>query len=339
MILVYGRILLLKAFLKKIVPNVLISEYKKVLEPNRVLRDFFNDANQYKKAFNYNTIGTSEEGIKELLIFHSHSIEKGLSHPNFRDNFGKSALLGLKKNLNEFNNKEMSKDCFEYQNAISVLKAYKNKHISKHISTPFFDSLFDLKKIESGNDIAGTREHFNNSVNNMNFASFQEFRTTQREFSKNNVNINIFKDVVKLSLKTPSVCNRQPWKVYVTDDKNKIASLLRLQGGFKGYELPPTLSLITVNREAFIGSHERNEPYVDGGLFLMNYVFSLTYFGLSSCILNSMLSEPNKVKVKDILGISGSEVLIAFIAAGYPKDKVVVASSARKPVNDILKLR
>lgn len=153
-------------------------------------------------------------------------------------------------------------------------------HESKGIATPFFDSLFDLNEIKSGNDIAGASKHTNDDPKKMDFDQLQQFRNSQREFSK------------------------EP-----------------------------------VDNEAFIGSHERNEPYIDGGLFLMNYIFSLTYYGLASCILNTMLTEDKKAKVKKILDVSSSESLIGFVAAGYPKDDLDIANSARKPVDEVLKIR
>jgi nitroreductase len=328
---------MLKEIIKKIAPESWIIFYKKIREFKRLKYGFKVDAKQYKNSFNYNVVGDSDEGVKALLTFHSHSIEKGLSHPNFRDNFGKNALLGIKANLEEFKKRKLDKNLFEYQNTISVLKFYKDKHNSKNIKTPFFDSLFDLSELDSAPSIAGAKIHTDKPAQDMNFADLEHFRSTQREFLSDAVDMDLFKKVTELAIKTPSVCNRQPWKIYVTNNNLKISKLLDLQGGYKGYGVPPTLSLVTVDRKAFIGSHERNEPYVDGGLFLMNYDFALTYYGLSSCILNTMMEEPVKEKVRTILGVPTTEVLIAFVGAGYSKDKVKVAASARKPVEDILK--
>ncbi|WP_368791247.1 nitroreductase family protein [Companilactobacillus farciminis] len=329
---------MIKKIIKQFVPKSWIIRYKMAKEHQRLKRDFRIDAKQYDSSFNYSPVGTSDEGVKELLIFHSHSIEKGLSHPNFRGNFGKNALLGIKANLSEFKKRNLDKNLFEYQNTISVLKFYKEKHNSKNIETPFFDSLFDLNEIDVAPSIAGAKVHTNKFSKNMNFVDLEYFRSTQREFSNDAVDMDVFKKVTELAVKTPSVCNRQPWKTYVTNDSSKISKLLDLQGGYKGYGVPPTLSLVTVDRRAFIGSHERNEPYVDGGLFLMNYDFALTYYGLSSCILNTMMEEPMKEEVRTILGVPASEVLIAFVGAGYSKDKVEIAASARKPIEDILKM-
>ena len=328
----------MKELVKKIVPNIWVIKYREFREHGRVKNEFREDAVQYNNSTNFHLVGSSDKGVKELLIFHTHALEKGLSHPHFRPNFGKRALSGLKVNLDEFERLNLDKNDFSYQNAISVLKFYKNKHKNAGIDTPFFDSLFNLDEISFGKQMAGAEKHVNKEANGMSFEEFEYYRTTQREFSHKGVDSSVFDEAVKLALKTPSVCNRQPWKVYTTSNKNKIAELLRLQKGFNGYELPPTLSLVTVDRRSFIGSYERNEAYIDGGLFLMNFDFSLTYFGLASCILNSMLPNEEQRKVKKILGISPSEVLIAFVAAGYPKDEVLAAKSARKPTNEVLKL-
>ncbi|HJE45715.1 nitroreductase family protein [Levilactobacillus namurensis] len=328
----------MKKVVKKILPKKWVIKYREIREHNRVKKEFLQDARAYNQSTNFNLVGSSDKGVMELLIFHSHALEKGLSHPNFRPNFGKNALFGLKNNLDEYEKLGLSKDNFAYINAISVLKSYKSKHNVREVETPFFDSLFNGYDIEDGSEIAGAEEYINQDTTSMNFSELEYYRTTQRQFLNKPVQLDDFKKVVDLALKTPSVCNRQPWKVYVTNNPGKISSLLDLQKGYKGYGIPPTLSLVTVDRKAFIGSFERNEAYIDGGLFLMNFDFALTYHGLASCILNSMLPNEQQQKIRDIMDISSSEVLIAFVAAGYPLKRTLTAMSARKPVKDILKV-
>lgn len=326
----------MKDFIKKCVPEKWIIKYRSLREHRKVKNEFIEEASQYNNWTNFHLVGNSDNGVKELLIFHTHALEKGLSHPNFRSNFGKNALRGLRSNLTEFNKRSLNKADFAYQNAISVLKFYKDKHNQKNIETPFFDSLFKLDEFEDGLKIAGAEVHEKKETQNMNFAEFSNYRTTQREFSSLPVEVNEVKSAIKLAMKTPSVCNRQPWNVYMTKNESKISKLLQIQKGFKGYGLPPVLSLITVDRQAFIGSYERNEAYIDGGLFLMNFDFALTYTGLASCILNTMLPIEKQNKIRDILNIPYSDVLIAFVAIGHPKSELLTAKSSRKPTKDIL---
>jgi len=333
-----GGEIIMKEKIKKIIPNSWIKRYREVRGHSRVRKEYREDARKYNISSNFHSVGSSPKGVQELLIFHSHALEKGLSHPKFRYNFGRNALIGLGANLDEFKKLNLDTETFAYQNAMSVLKFYKKKHEDQGVRTPLFDSLFSGSSISRGNNKSGAVEHFNQETNDMNFPDLEKFRTSQREFLSSEVDQSLLTEAVALASKTPSVCNRQPWKVYMIRNKKKISKLLYLQNGFNGYDTPPALCVITVDRRAFIGSYERNEVYIDGGLFLMNFDFALTYVGLASCILNTMLPNEKQEKVKSILKISSSEVLIAFVATGYAKSSVMVAKSARKPVKDILKV-
>ncbi|WP_341780014.1 nitroreductase family protein [Levilactobacillus sp. HBUAS70063] len=328
----------MKEKIKEIIPKPLLEQLREIRGHIRVKREYYKDARKYVKNSNLRYVGNSAKGVQELLIFHSHALEKGLSHPEFRYNFGKSALLGLRDNLNEFSKLGLNPSLFAYQNAISVLKAYKEKHESRGISTPLFDRLFSKSEIDRGTAISGVEEHSNRLTENMNFSEIETYRVSQREFLSDKVNPELLVEATNLALKTPSVCNRQPWQVYMISNGDKISQLLHLQKGFEGYDIPPVLCMVTVDQRAFVGSYERNEAYIDGGLFLMNFDFALTYVGLASCILNAMQPNEEQRKIRAILGIPSSEVLIAFIAIGYAKSKVTVAKSARKPVKDILKV-
>lgn len=61
-----------------------------------------------------------------------------------------------------------------------------------------------------------------------------------------------------MSMRTPSVCNRQPTRVHVILDKEVIAEALHIQGGVNGYPAPPALLMITSDLRAFMTSYERN---------------------------------------------------------------------------------
>ena len=60
---------------------------------------------------------------------------------------------------------------------------------------------------------------------------------------------------------------------------------LKIQGGFLGYAMPPVLLLVTSDIRAFMNNGERNEPFVDGGLFSMSLLYALEAYGLAACPL------------------------------------------------------
>lgn len=164
-------------------------------------------------------------------------------------------------------------------------------------------------------------------------------RHSVRTFDKSiPVDLGKIKEAAEFSMYTPSVCNRQPWHLLVTQNSAKIKSLLRIQGGYVGYDLPPVLGIVTVDLRDFRGAYERNEAYIDGGLYLMNFLLNLTNQGLASCTLNMMLPHESLDKVRDILHIDESNILIAAIAIGNYCQSYDIPKSARKNVNSIFKI-
>lgn len=323
-----------KKKLKKILPNRFVVLVKKVKNNKLLKRAYFNDLDNYSRFSGISDI-KNENQVNAKLIFYTHSIEKGLSHPNFRPRFGRRALSELNHYLTEFKYWGFNTDSMEYQNALSVLSAYDKKHRDLDINIPRFHKIFDKYEYSQSSDVAGSMEAHSHS-SNMKFSELVNTRHSVREFDNSPVDMDKVKNAVQSSIRTPSVCNRQPWKVYITEDVKKIEELLEIQGGYKGYGNPPVLSLVAVDLSSFISVNERNEPFVDGGMFTMSFLYALTNEGLASCTLNTMSSKDSLNKIKSIMGISESEVLISFIAIGNYKNNYRIAKSHRKNLNRVL---
>ncbi|MGH2182869.1 nitroreductase family protein, partial [Enterococcus faecalis] len=113
-------------------------------------------------------------------------------------------------------------------------------------------------------------------------------RYSIRDYDSSDVDLGMLNEAIEIALKSPSVCNRQSARVYVINDKKEIKELLNIQGGFNGYELPPCLILVTCDIQDFIDISERNQPYIDGGIFAMSLIYALEYQGFATCTLNTM---------------------------------------------------
>ncbi len=139
----------------------------------------------------------------------------------------------------------------------------------------------------------------------------------------------------ELATHTPSVCNRQTGRVtYLSGDDARRA--LGLQNGNAGFrDCIPWVAVVTSDTRFFAGPGERNQPWVDGGLFAMTLVWALHAHGLSSCMLN--WSQPNAVsdEARALIGIPEHEVIITFIAVGFAREGHLVARSPRRPVETV----
>lgn len=243
------------------------------------------------------------------------------------------------------NEKNSNWDDDFYRNGISALKAYADRHKSIDGKVPNFEIVSNdfIKEIEgSKDDFAGIVEITAESKENNSEISFKELamnRVSIRDFKKGGrIDIRDIEEAIKISMKTPSVCNRQSSRVKIISDMQKLESILRLQGGFDGYEQPDKLLLITSDLSVFLRAHERNQAFVDGGLFCMSLLYALEYKSIGACPLSVNISQEKTDEIRKILNIPESEILIMFIACGIVDDNVTSPKSYRSPANKIIEM-
>lgn len=80
------------------------------------------------------------------------------------------------------------------------------------------------------------------------------------------------------------------------------------------------LLVITVNNSYLAGPEERNQGFIDGGMFSMSPIYALTYFGLALCALNAAFTKKSDKLIRNILNISVNENLSMFISVGHYLD-------------------
>lgn len=313
-----------KQVIKKVTPQIFIDIYLFILSTKESFTAFSYDRRRFIKNY-ARPIGyrTEKSHIEARMVFHAHSIEKGLSHNKIRLGFGRSALRSLASNMDRYTKEGYPKNSAAYSNSLSVLKAYIELHRQKkfrtdYISKYFSDSIIsealaDTSGIGGASVVRGLEKSKNS---NLNFKELFTNRWSVREYSNTKVDMSRIDEAIEISLKSPSICNRQSSRVTVLYDHKKIETVLKLQGGLTSYALPPVLIMITTDTTAFVGINERNQVWIDGGLFAMSLLLSLEYVSLAACPLNAMLSIKNDKKMRDFLNIPPSENIIMFISVG-----------------------
>ena len=163
------------------------------------------------------------------------------------------------------------------------------------------------------------------------FVQLTQNRYSVREYSDKPVSQELLDKVYEVSMKTPSVCNRQATRIYQITDPEKIKAALKIQGGFNGYDMPPVLLLVTSDIRAFMNYGERNEPFVDGGLFSMSLLYALEAYGLAACPLNAMFNLAQDRQTRELLNMPDSEFPVMYIAVGNFPESVPVCRFRRTP--------
>ena len=105
--------------------------------------------------------------------------------------------------------------------------------------------------------------------------------------------------------------------IYVFVNKKQIVKILEIQGGNRGFgHLTNKLIIIAAELGGFSGLSERNQAFVDGGIYAMNTLYALHYNQVAACIMNCSTSPEKDKQLRSLCKIKESEVFIAMVACG-----------------------
>lgn len=335
---------MIKKKLKGIVPTRMWSFLQKNNAKIKIYRYFHVQGRRFIDYSSNPWNLPDKEQIRGLIVYYIHRIEKGLSHSDdFRAGFGRSALTNLSNEMTLWCKNTYSANDITYQAALNVIDAYIKKHLDMGKQTPdFLLTLFpDFDMHEIGQtDLSGVKDIFaKDKVNNRekNFAKLFNDRSSVRSFASSEVDKSLLAEAVQIAMKTPSVCNRQSYRVTLIHNPAVIKSVLDVQGGWRGYQYPPELAIVSTDVRSFINVEERNEPYIDGGIFTMSLLLSLEYVGLAACPLNTMCDNVHEKQIRVLAKIPDYEVLIVCIAIGNFPEHTLSPKSFRYMAEDIMR--
>lgn len=320
-----------------------LSQYKQhIINSISLTKNFYIDFLLFRK---HSTVFRQDSfnKIEALIISKYHSLEKGLLHKTIKHQFGKQRVIELIELLKR-------EDVKFHRHRTQILAAYISlcgyyeihTELNIDISSYFYRADYDLFKKYSDSNLSSVKNnqrstYFKNSNND--FYNFSNSRCSVRDFTGEKIPLDIIKNVIELTKNAPSVCNRQSVKVYYIDEKIIINSVFEIQQGLNGYTDEISQLLVVVSdRNYFFSVGERNQLYIDGGIFLMNLLYALHFYKISSCPAHWGLNYDSDNKIKKILSISESEKVICLVAIGIPKDEFKTTLSLRRSNDEILKI-
>lgn len=335
-----------KQILKTLVPS---SAREKLRRTQQLLRDRNSEQIQYRRFIRWISMGNSTDAprIETRLEFDVHRLEKGLSHQNLRLGFGKSVLreIGMRMTWLEKADADYMHNSL-YLEALSALHEYQTRHEEAGFDLTPIKALLPLHIWDGALSYQADDEHHAGSFvmqascksDNFDkgFVDLAEGRYSVREYSDEPVAQETLDAVYAAAMKTPSVCNRQASRIHQISDPTVIEKALKIQGGFTGYKIPPVLLFVTSDIRAFMNGDERNEPFVDGGLFSMSLLYALEAYGLAACPLNAMFTLSTDAATRKLLNIPEWELPVMYIAVGHFPESVPVCASIRKKPEEIL---
>lgn len=325
----------------------LLKEYKRKFNQYIVIKKAYkNDFKQYFKWQYNNPDVKTKNAFEAKILRQAHILEKGMSLSHPREKFGvqkAEELIALIDNFISLGFK--IKKSAPVTNALGVLCSYLEFHKARGFEPESVIRGFEkykscLADVNENGIVKMTKEILMDETKKE-FPEFFKSRHSIRQFSDRKVDVEDIKKAVGLAMKAPSACNRQSVKTYFYTDENVNAKLGKLIAGNTGFEGEVSNYLIvTSDMSAFYDSFERNQTYVDGGIFAMALVQALHYYGIASCILQNGETKAKDTMFRNVCGnIPENEKIVLFIAIGYYKDEFSYAISHRKSLDDVLKIK
>jgi nitroreductase len=283
--------------------------------------------------------------LSAVITMEYHRIEKGLALPNRREGASQDVVQRLISAISKQRNEGLPS--FEGAIGLRTLTKYFEETPLSALNEetkallPLY-TLLNASYAKAGmlSEHGGYREIEASEMLRHSGASQIDFlkgRHSIRDFRQTPVDRSTINEITRIAMSAPSVCNRQAWHLYALTKRSIIRDVLTLQNGNRGFtERIPLLFIVASDLRHFVSAEERNQAWIDGGLFSMMLSLALYAKGLGSCMLNWCATYDNDNSLRRVLKIPDYEAVVMMMAAGYLPDRVNVTSSPRKDTNSVL---
>lgn len=327
----------MKTIIKKYSPNFLLN----LIKLFSLIINYLYDLKRYYVYSDSPKRKTSVSHLKTRMTENYHAIEKGLSLKDIRLGFGKDRIKELLEIIELYIEKKYDTKDYVYQNCLQVLKEYVDYHTRNNYNVDYLAEKLEKFSVNSDLITGGTILVKKDSLLRHSRGDFESLalnRHSIRNFSNEKIDYKKVSSAIELAGRTPSSCNKQPSRVYTIKDKNLINKALSFQSGNIGFgHLVDCLLIVTFDIESFNGAKNRNQGYIDGGMFAMSLIYSLQFQGLGSCALNWASDKVQDQSLREEINIKKSENVIMMIAVGNLPETLRVPKSLRLKNNDVLK--
>jgi nitroreductase len=328
---------------KAILPKFARAMIRGVLLRHHLGAEYRRDAKLFWRYSNTNQQLLSHMNLRATLIAQTHCIEKGLALMRPRIGFGKRQVCELVETIPEYVRRYGTD--WVTDAALDALLSYSQFNTKGgHVNFDLLCTVQHLKEIcgralptvANGATIVCTREEVL-EARKFDFAAFAASRHSIRQFTSDPVDFTLIEAAVSMALATPSVCNRQAWRVYAYSDAELKMRILSQQTGNRGFgELIAVLLVVACDLQCFSDARERNQAWADGGMFAMTLTLALHSLGLGTCCLNWCISGKAGPAALTSCGIPESDAVVMLIGVGHVPKRFHVARSKRKPLHETL---
>lgn len=315
--------------------------------PSRVttqtIRNYVYDFDRFLRT-SFLTETRDREHRRASLYILAHSIEHGMSLSDPRIGFGFAKVTTLLAETRDYLDRHALDDTTAM--ALKVLDAYAAFTTARGGDAAGLRSELDALDMRwhfRREDVAGGTEDVAldqlRAVTDIGFLPFMEARHSVRQYADKPVTRAEVEYAVAAAQQSPSSCNRQTCRVHAFTDRATIARVIAFQTGHRGFghELG-CLLIVTADMAHLNTVGERNQGYVDGGMYAMTLALGFHAQAMGACMLNWSVTRDTDRAMRAAVGIPENELVITMIGAGHLKDHFTVPRSQRKRVAEVLRL-
>jgi len=295
-------------------------------------RNFFMKNNMNSKE-TFNKLGYS-------LVFHTHSLEKGLSHFELRP-FGKKKvkkIINILKAELKYDNHERH---FYFINGINTLREYKKTYEEnywtdqpEYLEVSDFLKYYDNIEEQKTGAYILTKEELEKDYS-IDYKKFMKSRHSTRNYKHTQLKLEDIKEAVEIAKFSPSACNRQFIKLHYYPTGQMKQNVLDYSVGKGGLYLEGVNTfIVTFDVNALNGVGERNQGYFNAGLFSANLVNAFHSLGIGTCFIQFNNPSKEEEKLKELNEIPPNERIAVILYAGYYDDKTIFNVSPRRDFED-----
>lgn len=285
----------------------------------------------------------TREVLKAEITKNYHRVEKGLSLREPRVGFGRWSIDKLISDVAYYMETYAPDETTGI--AINTLIEYidfnrQHDNVDSQLENIINDLKTQQQLAGSVHDNGGTKKITSDEIYKackIDLSHFFQNRYSIRNFSDESVDLYLIEKAIKMAQKTPCVCNRQSCRVYVFTEKEDKLKVLAHQNGNRGFtEQIDKVLVVTSQLSCFLTVGERNQCWIDGGMFAMSLVYALHSLGLGTCCLNWSVERDKDLVMKETTGIPDSDSIIMLIAVGHLPKVLKVAQSPRKDLSEVM---
>jgi nitroreductase len=306
----------------------------------RLCANYLYDLRRFQRSAGLGT-ALDREMLQARIAKDYHRLEKGLALANPRPGFGSDVVARLLTAVPRFEQSHGA--CHATAAARGALTEYVAFHRDRGTRFPDIEALLTLTPPGGGSTVtSGTVSvrrvdiHADAAIDFLRFASS---RHSVRQFTGEPVSAEYIEQAIAAAMRSPSVCNRQTCRVHAATGAERMRRALGFQNGNRGFgDRAGAVLVLTSDMRGFTTIGERNQCWIDGGLFAMSLAYAFHAQGFGTCMLNWSMERTRDLEMRRALGIPDHESVILMMAIGVMPEEFSVARSPRRPLGEVLRI-